>query len=61
MRKRSLILLLLPIVIILWTIGWAFLWTGTQQTGRKQQTTRQQDDNIHITVKLPEQKQEITE
>jgi len=57
MRKRSLILLLLPILLILWTIGWAFLWTGEQQISRKQKT--QQQDNIHITVQLPEQEQQI--
>jgi len=61
MRKRSLAILLLPIVLILWTIGWSFLWIGSEQTRRKQQTRRRQDDDIHITVQLPEQTKEITE
>jgi flagellar basal body-associated protein FliL len=55
MRKRSLILLLLPIILVLWTIGWAFLWAGEQQTSQNQKTP----DNIHITVHLPEQEQKI--
>jgi flagellar basal body-associated protein FliL len=54
-RKRSLILLLFPIILILWTIGWAFLWAGEQQTSQKQETP----DNIHITVHLPEEEQKI--
>jgi flagellar basal body-associated protein FliL len=55
MRKRSLILLLFPIILVLWTIGWTFLWAGEKQTSQKQKT----QDNIHITIQLPEEKQKI--
>jgi flagellar basal body-associated protein FliL len=58
-RKRTLILLFLPIILIIWTIGWTFFWAGSQR-----QTTQKQPkkDNVHMTVQLPQQQeQEITE
>jgi hypothetical protein len=59
MRKRSLILLLLPLILIIWTIGWAFLWAGERDANQKQQL--KQEPNIETTVQLPQQEQEITE
>jgi len=50
-------MLLLPIVLIIWTIGWAFFWTGSQRTDQKPK----RECNIEITVQLPQQEQEITQ
>jgi flagellar basal body-associated protein FliL len=48
MRRRTLILLLLPIILILWAIGWVLLYVGEKPT------TEPENDNIHITVLLPQ-------
>lgn len=43
MRKRTLILLLLPLILILWTIGWTLLFVGNQET-----PTKKKEDNVTI-------------
>jgi len=48
MRKRTLILLLLPIILILWAFGWVLLCLGEKTT------TQPENDNIHTTVLLPQ-------
>ncbi len=57
-RQRTVTLLIFPLLLILWAIAWALFYTGDKQ----QETTRRQKqkDNLHITVKLPTQEQEIT-
>jgi flagellar basal body-associated protein FliL len=35
MRKRRFVLLLLPIIILLWVIGWSMLWSSSQDQRSK--------------------------
>jgi flagellar basal body-associated protein FliL len=51
MRKRSILLLLIPVLIFLWTICWIFLYYG-EKTGEKPVPTKK--DNIQMTVQLPQ-------
>jgi hypothetical protein len=48
MRKHRLILLLLPVILIFWAIGWVLLCVGEEST------TQPENDNVHITVLLPQ-------
>lgn len=57
MRKRSFVILLLPIVILLWIIGWSTFWIGSQQATSKAAHGKE-PDNVHVTVR-PLQEQEI--
>jgi hypothetical protein len=54
-------LLLLPVLLILYTIAWVLTWAGDQppqpvQTKRKGTG----EDYVHVTVNLPQEEQEIT-
>jgi flagellar basal body-associated protein FliL len=55
MRKRIFILLLLPIFIVLWIIGWTFLFFGRQKSSSKNQK-----ENVTIMPVLREEAEEIT-
>jgi len=48
MRRRTLILLLLPVILILWAVGWVLLCLGEKPA------TQPESGNIHITVLLPQ-------
>jgi len=43
--------MLLPLIILLWIIGWTLFWTGTQNEPKTaSQTTASMDDGIEITI-----------
>jgi hypothetical protein len=44
MRRRTLILLLLPALLFLWIVGWTMYWTGDQQTTSKQAYKKERKD-----------------
>jgi flagellar basal body-associated protein FliL len=33
-RNRAIVLLLLPIAVFLWLIGWSFLWIGSKEKSK---------------------------
>jgi flagellar basal body-associated protein FliL len=43
-RRRTLILLLLPALLFLWVVGWSMYWTGNQQTTSKQGHKKERKD-----------------
>jgi hypothetical protein len=58
MRNRKIRLLLLPIAMLLWIIGWTMLWTGShkqRQTKKTPPKTTSKNDFITITVMIPEE------
>jgi len=50
MRKRAFILLLLPVFIVLWIVGWTFLFIGEQKSPSKPQK-----ENVTIMAVLHEE------
>jgi hypothetical protein len=54
-HTRILIIPLLPLIIILWIIGWSLFWTGSPQDNQKTTQTPDKNDGIEITVNLPEE------
>jgi lipopolysaccharide biosynthesis regulator YciM len=51
MRRRTLILLLLPALLFLWIIGWTMYCTGNQQTTSKQ-AHKKERKNVEIIPNL---------
>ncbi len=39
MRRRRTAIILFPIVILLWLIGWSFFWLGVRNNDRVSRTT----------------------
>lgn len=35
MKKRAFIILLLPLALLLWVVGWSLFWSGTDSEERK--------------------------
>jgi len=54
-RNRALIVLLLPIALIFWMVGWVLYWKGSQ--GNRQVTTSPtvRDDGVEVGVALLEE------
>jgi hypothetical protein len=53
--KRVVRVLLLPVVAVLWLIGWSLYWIGSRkQLGRSAKSNRHED--VTFTVLMPEQK-----
>lgn len=51
MRKRVFIIMLLPLIILLWVIGWSLFWMGSQTEPKTaSQTAASIDDGIEITI-----------
>jgi hypothetical protein len=62
MRNRVIRLLILPIAIFLWIIGWTMLWAGTrkeQKTQQPQAETAPEDESITIIPMIPEEPEEF--
>jgi len=51
MRRKTLILLLLPALLFLWIVGWTMYWTGNQQTTSKQ-AHKKERKNVEIISNL---------
>jgi hypothetical protein len=59
MRNRLIKLLLLPLALFLWIIGWSMMWAGT----RKEQETRpktanEEQENVTMMPFLPEEQEQ---
>jgi len=53
MRRKTIILMLFPAILIIWMLGWSLYWIGDNQT-RKQHTTKKETWNIHINTEMIE-------
>jgi hypothetical protein len=54
-RNRVALLLILPIVILIWFIGWTLYWTGSREKAAKTRKIVDQKDLI-FTVLMSEEK-----
>jgi len=43
MRNRVVVIMLLPIIIFLWIIGWSLFWIGSQNNPQKTQNKTERD------------------
>jgi len=43
MHNRVVVIILLPVIILLWIIGWSLFWIGSQNKPQKTQTTTERD------------------
>jgi flagellar basal body-associated protein FliL len=57
MRKsrRVFVILAMPIVVILWCIGWSLYWIGAKKEKAKPKLANQ-TENLTLAVLLPEEK-----
>jgi flagellar basal body-associated protein FliL len=55
MRKRAFLIMLLPLVIILWVIGWSLLWTGSEPQSKTVITQAHRGDEIQIIATSPDE------
>jgi flagellar basal body-associated protein FliL len=55
MRKRAFLIMLFPIVVILWVIGWSLFWTGSETRSKTTPIQAKKDDGIQIIVAPPEE------
>jgi hypothetical protein len=61
MRNKTIRLLLLPIAILLWIIGWTMLWAGNRKEQKTQQTqaeTPPENESITIMPMIPEEQEQ---
>jgi hypothetical protein len=54
-RNRVVLLLIFPIAVFIWFIGWSLYWIGSREEGAKPTKTLDQKELI-FTVLMPEQK-----
>jgi len=54
MRNRIVVIMLLPIVIFLWVIGWSLFWIGSQTKPHRTQNKTEMD-KIEIITGLHEE------
>jgi flagellar basal body-associated protein FliL len=56
-RNRAIMVLLLPVMAILWLIGWGLYWVGSKkQPAKPAKSNRQEDEDVTFTMLMPEQK-----
>jgi len=53
MRRKTIILMLFPAILIIWMLGWSLYWIGDNQT-RKQHIRKRETWNIHINTDIIE-------
>jgi hypothetical protein len=53
MRRKTIILMLFPAILIIWMLGWSLYWIGDNHT-RKQHATKKETWNIHINTEMIE-------
>jgi len=53
MRNRVVVIILLPVIILLWIIGWTLFWIGSQNRPKK--TRNKKQDRIDITTIIYEE------
>jgi hypothetical protein len=56
-RNRVVMVLLLPVVAILWLMGWSLCWVGfRKQLVKSAKSKRHEGEDLTFTVLMPEQK-----
>jgi len=50
LKKRKWIIMLLPMLILLWIVGWTMFWAGSQENTDKTVRAERKDDGISIIV-----------
>jgi flagellar basal body-associated protein FliL len=55
MKKRAFMILLLPLIIMLWVIGWSLFWTGSETKTKTTRAKTKKDDGIKIIAAPPEE------
>jgi len=55
MRKRAFLIMLLPIIIMLWVVGWSLFWTGSETNRKTTRAEAEKDDEIEIIAPPPEE------
>jgi hypothetical protein len=53
MRRKTIILMFFPAILIIWMLGWSLYWIGDNQT-RKQHIRKRETWNIHINTEMIE-------
>lgn len=53
-RNRKVILMLLPIAILLWTIGWGLFWAGSRNEPQEPKPAAEADNHITTGLLLEE-------
>jgi flagellar basal body-associated protein FliL len=48
MRKRVFLIMLLPMIILLWVIGWSLFWTGSETNTKTTHAKTRKHDGIEI-------------
>lgn len=59
MRSRVVVIILLPIIILLWIIGWSLFWIGSQKKPQKTQDKTERD-GIGITTHVYKEYETMT-
>lgn len=49
-RNRAVIALLLPAILLMWIVGWAFYWIGHQKEGRPLAKPVPKRNSVTLTV-----------
>jgi ATP-dependent Zn protease len=55
-QNRALTVLLMPVLVFLWLIGWSFHWIGRRnQKGKSQKKTQEKQDDLTLNLIVSEQ------
>jgi hypothetical protein len=55
-RNRAILLLLMPMIVFFWCIGWSLYWLGQKREMAKPQPKMSRQENFAFIVPIPEQK-----
>ncbi|MGA2310454.1 MAG: hypothetical protein ABSG57_13025 [Candidatus Bathyarchaeia archaeon] len=58
MRNRLIKLLLLPVAVFLWIIGWTMMWAGTRKEQETRPETAAEEESITIMPMIPEEQEQ---
>jgi hypothetical protein len=54
-QNRALIVLLMPVLVFLWLIGWSFHWTGAiNHQGKSQKKAQEKQDDVTLNLIVSE-------
>jgi len=59
MRNRLIKLLLLPVGVFLWIIGWTMMWAGARQEQETKPETATEEKSITIMPMIPEEEEQF--
>jgi flagellar basal body-associated protein FliL len=58
-RSKAMIIMLLPLLILMFIIGWCMYWTGKQKGTDKTERKPPKEDNVTVMPIILEETQEI--